>query len=159
MRFAVRVRDPRLMKKLIVVFFVLAVGAFSFWYYTRHPLVTTVTVKNTTFTVDVAVTAKEKEVGLGYRDSLAPDRGMLFVYDHKERYPFWMRAMRFPIDIVWIDDRTIVDISKNVPVSDKPVEQLPLYHPNVPVDKALEINAGLSDAYGISIGDSVKIKN
>lgn len=147
------------MKKLIVVFFVLSVGAFSLWYYTRHPLVTTVTVRDATFTVDVAVTPNEKEVGLGFRKSLGDDRGMLFVYDHKERYPFWMRAMRFPIDIVWIDDRTIVDISKNVPVSDKPVEQLPLYHPMVSVDKVLEINAGLSDAYGISIGDSVKIRN
>ncbi|MBI3955979.1 DUF192 domain-containing protein [Candidatus Gottesmanbacteria bacterium] len=147
------------MKKLIVVFCVLSAGAFSFWYYTRHPLVTTVTVRDATFTVDVAVTPNEKEVGLGFRKSLGDDRGMLFVYDHKERYPFWMRAMRFPIDIIWIADRTIVDISKNVPVSDKPVEQLPLYHPMVSVDKVLEINAGLSDAYGISIGDSVKIRN
>ncbi len=147
------------MKKLIVVAATLAIGVFAIWYYTRHPFVTTVTIKNTTFTVDVAVTAKEKEIGLGFRDSLEPDRGMLFVYDHKERYPFWMRNMRFSIDIIWIDDRTIVDITKNVPVSDKPVQELPLYHPNVPVDKVLEINAGLSDTYGLSIGDTVKIKN
>lgn len=120
---------------------------------------TTVTIRDETFTVDLAVTAKEKEVGLGLRESLPADRGMLFIYDHKERYPFWMRGMRFPIDIIWIADRTIVDITKNVAVSDKPVEQLPLYHPREPVDKVLEISAGLSDAYAIAIGDTVKIKN
>ncbi len=147
------------MKKLIVVAGIFAIGVFSLWYYTRHPLVTTVTVRNTSFAVDVAVTRKEKEVGLGFRDSLAPDRGMLFVYDHKEVFPFWMKNMRFPIDIIWIDDRTIVDISKNVPVSDKPVGELPIYHPIVPVDKVLEVNAGVTDTYNIAIGDKVVIKN
>lgn len=147
------------MKKLVLVGVVVAVGIFSLWYYTKRPLVTTVAVGNSTFTVDVAVTAREKEIGLGNRDSLASGQGMLFVYDHKERYPFWMRGMRFPIDILWIDDKTIVDISKNVPVSDKPVKDLPLYHPVVPADKVLEINAGLSDKFGITVGNTIKIKN
>ncbi|MDP1723021.1 MAG: DUF192 domain-containing protein [Candidatus Gottesmanbacteria bacterium] len=146
------------MKKLIAIAIIL-VGIFSIWFYSRHPLQTTVTVRNTTFIVDVAVTAKEKEVGLGNRGSLTPDRGMLFVYDIKARYPFWMRNMHFPIDILWIDDRTIVDISKNVPTSDKPLNQLPIYHPNVPVDKILEVNAGLVDEYAITVGDKIVIKN
>lgn len=147
------------MRKLFLFVLLLTAGLFSLLYYTNHPLVTTVAIRNTTFTVDVAVTGKEKEVGLGGRDTLAPDRGMLFVYDHKERYPFWMRNMKFPIDIIWIADTTIVDITKNVPISDKPVEQLPIYHPVVPVDKVLEITAGLSETYGFVVGDTVKIKN
>ena len=98
------------MKKLIVITAIFAIGIFSLWYYTRHPLQTTVSIRNKTFVVDVAVTAKEKELGLGNRDSLAADHGMLFIYDHKEVFPFWMKNMRFPIDIIWIDDQTIVDI-------------------------------------------------
>jgi len=147
------------MKKLIVITAILAIGIFSLWYYTRHPLQTTVTVRNTTFIVDVAVTAKEKELGLGNRDSLAADHGMLFVYDHKEIFPFWMKNMRFPIDIIWIDDQTIVDISRNVPVSDKPVRDLPIYHPSMPIDKVLELPAGTSDRVGIIIGDKITIKS
>ncbi len=146
------------MKKLISIAVVL-VGIFSIWFYSRHPLQTTVAVRNTTFIVDVAVTPKEKEVGLGNKKSLAADHGMLFVYDHKEVFPFWMKNMRFPIDIIWIDDRTIVDISKNVPVSDKPVTELPIYHPNVPIDKVLELPAGTTDRVGIIIGDKITIKS
>lgn len=147
------------MKKLIIILIVGTIGLFSLWFYTKHPLQTTVTVRNTTFIVDVAITAKEKEVGLGFRNSLAQNHGMLFVYTNKERYPFWMRNMWFPIDMLWIDDRTIVDISKNVPTSDKPVNQLPIYHPTVPVDKVLELPAGTVDRVGIVIGDKITIKS
>lgn len=145
--------------KILIAAAGILITLFSLWFYTRHPLQTTVSIRDATFIVDVAVTGKEKEIGLGGRDMLTAHRGMLFVYDHKERYPFWMRNMKFPIDIIWIADTTIVDITKNVPVSDKPVEQLPIYHPVVPVDKVLEITAGLSETYGFAVGDTVKIKN
>lgn len=146
------------MKKLIAGAAIL-ITLFSLWFYSRHPLQTTVSVRDATFLADVAVTGKEKELGLGNRKDLPKDHGMLFVYDHKEKYPFWMKNMHFPIDIIWIDDRTIVDITKNVPVSNNPIDSLPIYYPAVPVDKILEINAGLSDIYSISVGDRVKIKN
>ncbi|MEK7544440.1 MAG: DUF192 domain-containing protein [Patescibacteria group bacterium] len=147
------------MKEFVIILIVSAIAIFSLWFYTKHPLQTTVTIRDVKFVVDVAITPKEKEVGLGHRDSLAPNRGMLFVYDIKARYPFWMRDMRFPIDILWIDDRTIVDITKQAPASDKPFNQLPIYHPLKPVDKVLELNAGAADKYGISIGDKIIIKN
>lgn len=146
------------MKKLIAGAAIL-IPLFSLWFYSRHPLQTTVTVRNTTFIVDVAIQAKEKEIGLGYRNSLAADHGMLFVYDHKEVFPFWMKNMRFPIDILWIEDRIIVDITKDVPPPASPAEQLPLYHPRVPVDKVLELPAGTADRVGIIIGDKIIIKS
>lgn len=146
------------MKKLFAIAVVL-VGIFSLWFYTRHPLQSTVTIRNATFVVDVAITPKEKEIGLGYRNSLATDHGMLFVYDHKEIYSYWMRNMNFPIDIIWIDDRTIVDITKDIPPPANSTNQLPLYRPSIPVDKVLEVNAGLTDTYNISVGDRVVIKN
>ena len=147
------------MKKLFIILILVSIALLVGWYYILHPLATTVTIRNTVFTVDVAITPKEKDVGLGFRKSLAENRGLLFVYTNKERYPFWMRDMRFPIDILWIDDRTIVDISKNVPVSDKPVNQLPIYRPTVPVDKVLELPAGTSDRVGITVGDKIIIKS
>ena len=146
------------MKKIIIALVIL-VGSFTVWFYVMHPLVTTVTVGNTVFTVDVAVTARDKELGLGYRDSLRPDHGMLFVYTNKERYPFWMRNMRFPIDIIWIDGRTVVDITTNVPPSNKLVNLLPIYHPKVPVDHVLELTAWTAERIGIRIGDTITIKS
>ncbi len=144
------------MKKIfILVSLVLCV--FTFWFYARHPLVTRVKIRGHKFTVDLAITPKEKERGLGGRDGLAPDRGMLFPYDHTEQYSFWMKDMRFPIDIIWIRDNLIIDISRNVPVESG--SQLRVYQPREPANKVLEINAGVSDANDFQIGDLVRILN
>ena len=127
---------------------------FLFWYYRAHPLGTQVEIRGRVFTVEVAVTEEEKQLGLGNRDSLVSDHAMLFVYQSPGQYSFWMKGMRFPIDIIWIKDQTIVDISKNVPVST--TSALPSYAPKEPVNKILEINAGIVDRLGIEVGDTVR---
>jgi uncharacterized membrane protein (UPF0127 family) len=66
-----------------------------------------------------------------------------------------MKGMRFPIDIIWINDNKIVDISKNVPVSTNSI--LFTYAPKEPVNQVLELNAGVSNRYNFQIGDSVTI--
>ncbi len=131
------------------------VGTFAF--YIRHPLSATVTIKNIRYTVEVAATPQEKELGLGGRDSLKPLHGMIFPYDHSERFSYWMKGMRFPIDIIWIRDLRIVDISKNVPVSSDGT--LPVYAPREPVNLVLEVVAGESERNGFQIGDTVTVKN
>ncbi len=140
-------------KIMILVIVGIVIGLFSFWFYTRHPLSGTVKINDTLFTVDVAVTAIEKEKGLGYRQSLEPKHGMIFVYDHKEIYPFWMKGMNFPLDFIWLDGNKIVDITENV----QPPNGLNMQvvKPMFPVDKILEINAGEVEKYGIKIGDTV----
>lgn len=127
------------------------------WYYLKNPPTATVTIHDITYRVDVAVTPKEKEIGLGGRDSLREGAGMLFPYDHSERFSYWMKGMKFPIDIIWIHDLRIVDISKHVPVSTD--DTLPVYAPREPVNLVLEIAAGESDRNGFQIGDTVLIKN
>jgi uncharacterized protein len=143
------------MKKFIFISFIVLV-LVSVFYYLRHPIGTKVIINNHQFYVDVAVTNPEKESGLGNRDSLEPDHGMLFTYDHKEKYSYWMKNMRFPIDILWIADNTIVDITKNIPVDIK--VPLKIYSPIVPVNKVLELNAGTSDRLGIKAGNTVYIR-
>ena len=56
-----------------------------------------------------------KRLGLGNRDELAWHDGMLFVYDEPAFLAFWMKRMRFDIDIVWIRERRIVGIEEFVP--------------------------------------------
>jgi len=128
---------------------------FTVWYYWSHPLKTSVIINNYRFYVELALTDSEKERGLGFRDSLALNQGMLFVWDHKEIFPFWMKGMRFPIDIIWIADTTIVDITHSAPVVTN--GRYVTYPPQVPVNKVLEINAGLAQQYGISEGDTITI--
>ncbi len=74
------------MKKIIGLLFLLI--AFTGWYYWKNPLQTEVEVRGQKIIVELAVTPKEKERGLSFRNTLAPDHGMLFAYDHKEPYGF-----------------------------------------------------------------------
>jgi uncharacterized membrane protein (UPF0127 family) len=130
---------------------------FTIWFYNRHPLVTQVSIGKHTFIVDIAITASEKEKGLGGRKNLEEGHGMLFPFDHKERYSFWMKDMRFPIDIVWIRDNNVIDITKNAPVATGPY--LPVYSPSSPANKVLELPAGTADKLGIKIGDIAVVHN
>ncbi len=87
------------------------------------------------------------ERGLGNREYLCRDCGMLFDFETRGQRLFWMKNMRFPLDILWIDGNQVVSISKNV-APDYPG----VFNPPVLADKVLEINGGLSDEYGIKIG-------
>ncbi len=141
--------------KKIIFYALILLGIFTIWFYINHPLGVKVTIDNHAFMVDVALTEEQKELGLGYRDHLDANRGMLFVYDHPDRYSFWMKGMKFPLDMIWIKDNNIVDISKTVPVATS--EVLPIYTPKVPVNKVLEVNAGTADSLNMQIGDVVHI--
>lgn len=101
--------------------------------------------------VDVAATAQTLERGLSGRKNLENDEGMLFLFATKQRYVFWMKGMRIPIDILWIDEGRVVDISAEVPVPG-PDGYLATYRPSVPVDTVLEVPAGFVELNGVTIG-------
>lgn len=123
-------------------------------YYYTHPLTAKIRIHNTVITVDVAATQEQKQKGLGKRPSMPEFSGMLFPYDHTEQFEFWMSGMQFPLDFVWIDGKTVVDISENIP-HPKPGETPEIVKPRVPVDKVLELNAGSIKRFGIAIDDIV----
>lgn len=141
------------MKRLGIV--VIAFFIFGLlWYYRTHPLVSKVRLRGATITVEVAATEAQKQKGLGGRAQLPQESGMLFPYDHKEQYNFWMRGMQFPLDFIWIDDKTVADLTRNVQPPKGNV--IPIVTPAVAVDTILEVNAGTIDRLGIQIGDTVE---
>ncbi len=101
--------------------------------------------------VSIAVTEPARERGLSGRAGLGPNEGMYFVFQQPDRYGFWMKEMRFPIDIIWISNGQIADITTNLPVPG-PDGALPTYAPKVPIDRVLEVNAGFAEAHGLRIG-------
>lgn len=109
-----------------------------------------------TFSLYIAQTEQEREKGLSIFDSIPQNKGMLFIFNKEDYYTFWMKDMKFPIDIIFIDKNKIVEIFKNVPVQKG--NDLPTYSSKEKSDRVLEINAGLSDKYGFKKGDSVTIK-
>ncbi len=114
---------------------------------------------STTITVEVADDANERKLGLGGREALAENVGMLFIFTKPDKYAFWMKGLKFPLDMIWIKDNTVVDIIKGaqVPAANTPDEQLPRYLPNQIVDSVLEVNAGFVDKNNIKVGDKIQI--
>lgn len=112
------------------------------------------------FEVEVADTPAKRATGLSGRDSIAENQGMLFVFEKENVRPaFWMKDMKFAIDIIWINDGKVTQITKNAqpPKAGVPDEQIPLLLPNMEVDMALEIKGGEAERQGIKVGDKVEI--
>ena len=109
--------------------------------------------------VELALSPKEQIQGLSRRESIDESSGMLFVFSSAHKPTFWMKDMRFPLDIIWIRDNHIVDIHEHVPMPPPDNATLPLYSPKEDVTMALEVRAGSSARWGIHIGDSVDIDN
>lgn len=112
--------------------------------------------------VEVANSEELRKKGLDGRISLEENEGMLFVFDKKDVFPsFWMKDMKFPIDIIWINDGKVAEIDRNVqpPAVGTNSGQLTLYRPDKPVDYVLEVKSGFSDKNGVKVGDSVDLSS
>lgn len=111
-------------------------------------------INNKVITVEVAKTNSEVEQGLSGRTSLGENSGMYFELGGKRQVTFWMKEMKFKIDIIWIDGKKIVGIEKNValPLGDR----IPTLNSPVPVTNVLEVNGGFSDKNNIQIGANLK---
>ena len=129
------------------------------WRHQVAPLQTTqITVGGLPLTVELAVQPEEKARGLGYRDSLAPGTGMLFLFEDAAPRSFWMKGMRFCLDIIWIEDGAIQGAAESVCPSPAGTadQDRPSYLSPVPVSYVLEVPAGWMAANGFGVGTPVE---
>jgi len=97
--------------------------------------------------------------GLGGRESLPDDRGMLFVFPEPGRYGFWMKDVLIPIDIIWLSaEGLVVDIQTAQPEPGVPDQQLKRYNPSGEAKYVLEVRAGLAAEKGAQVGDEAQIE-
>ena len=97
--------------------------------------------------------------GLGGRESLPDDRGMLFVFPEPGRYGFWMKDVLIPIDIIWLSaEGLVVDIQAAQPEPGVPDQQLRRYNPSGEAKYVLEVRAGLAAEKGAQVGDEAQIE-
>lgn len=108
------------------------------------------------FEVEIADEPLEHSRGLSGRTNLPGNQGMLFMFNDIASRKFWMNGMQFPLDIIWILGDEIIGFSENLPPASG--TDYPLYSPPAPVDKVLEINAGLVEKLGLKIEDKVSLK-
>ena len=106
-----------------------------------------------TFEVEIADNPLAQTLGLSGREQLEDGRGMLFIFPQPQVQKFWMKGMRFPLDIVWINNDRIVGVLYGVEPdnSESPV----IYESPEPVDKVLEVNSGEVVKYNIKVGDNI----
>ena len=102
--------------------------------------------------VALAATPEQRAEGLAHRDQPVAD-GLLLRWDTPGHHPIWMAGMRFPLDLIWLDqDHRVLAILTDVPPCvSSPCE---LYAPDG-TDRAtavLELPAGAAARYGITSG-------
>jgi uncharacterized membrane protein (UPF0127 family) len=135
-------------------------AAFAIFGFGNRPLEKAqVTVGGKTFQVEVASTTLARANGLSGRDGLGEDDGMYFVFDNPGNYGFWMKGMKFPIDIIWIADNEVAGFAENAaPQPGAALWNLKIYYPPEYVQNVLEVNAGTVKKYQIKVGDPVSFK-
>ena len=142
------------MKKLIILILIPAIALIGLFSIKSNRLEFShaLTIKNRTIYVAITKTAKEQAQGLSGLDSIQDNQGMLFVHaDEKPR--IWMKDMRFPIDIIWIDkNNKIVDLIENV----SPATYPKTFSSKVSARYTLEVNTGFVQKNKIKIGEMVK---
>lgn len=103
--------------------------------------------------LEPATTDAARQKGLGGRDKLDAGSGMLFIFDRPDTQCIWMKDMRFPLDIIWLDGtKTVLKQMENVNPD--------TYPQNFCVDNSqyvIEINANTSTALGITKGKQFQL--
>lgn len=102
----------------------------------------------------LARTTEEKKQGLSGRPSLADNEGLLFLYENTSRPSYWMKDMLMPIDILWINEETLVGFEQNAQPETPPTT---LFTPEKPINRVLEVPAGFVRLHELNEGDLLDI--
>jgi len=106
--------------------------------------------------VEVVSSSQDISGGLMYREGLDEGRGMLFVFGSEGRHGFWMKNMKFSVDMIWIgSDGRVVHVERSVPVCGE--GSCPGYAPAEKAKYVLETRANFSAENGVDAGSMAAI--
>ncbi len=138
---------------ILIIFFLLWSGCHS-----SHTSSGRVCFGKNCFVVEVASTSRDRAQGLMFRSSLPENRGMLFVFPRESHQGFWMKNMKLPLDIIWLDSqKRVVSLTENAqPCLES---DCPSFYPEKKIRYVLEISSGMAQKKGISVGKSAQFLN
>lgn len=117
-----------------------------------------VELKGRRFAVEIADDDEERARGLMFRESMADDRGMLFIFERAEPQSFWMQNTLIPLDIMYFDgDGRFVSAHYRVPTCKHGGNRCPSYPSEGDARYVLELNAGVGAALDLKPGDSIRL--
>ena len=101
-------------------------------------------------TAELAVTDDERQQGLMYREKMEENQAMLFVFEGEDIHAFWMKNMKFAIDILWLDaQKRIVHRESGVPPC--AADPCPSYVPKAAARYVLELKSGAAERHGLDL--------
>ena len=109
-----------------------------------------VSVEAIEYHLEIADSDEERALGLGGRESLCEYCAMLFVFGQAGKHGFWMKGMRFPLDIVWLRGDRVVHIERALTTEN----DTEVYSPSEAADRVLEFNAGAVP--GLKVGERMQ---
>ncbi|SRR5574340_1578597 len=105
---------------------------------------------------EVAIRTFEIQRGLMYRDSLAANRGMLFIHEKPGTFSYWMYQVRIPLDIIWMDsNHRVVEIAANAQPCKTKASECPTYGGHARAQYVLELAGGQAAANSIQNGNAL----
>jgi uncharacterized membrane protein (UPF0127 family) len=115
-----------------------------------------VELKGHRFDVEIAADNDARARGLMFRDEMAADHGMLFLFDDEQPRVFWMKNTHIPLDILYFDhEYKLVSVQQRVPpCRSDPCAQYPS---SGPAKYVLELNSGTADKLGVKAGDTLSV--
>ena len=120
----------------------------------------TLTIGNTSITVEIANTPMSRYQGLSDRLIMEENHGMLFVFQRPEQQSFCMRKCHFDIDLAYISsDGVIQEIihMKKEPYN-TPNDSLKTYtSQSANIQFVLEMNKGWFSRHSVKVGDKIDL--
>lgn len=102
-----------------------------------------VTINGIPLVADVAITSEQRSKGLSVKETLAENESMLFVFSKASEHAFWMKNMKFPIDIIWLGaDQYVIHVEHSLAPCE--TDSCPTYAPDDEAQYVLETVAGFA---------------
>ena len=120
-----------------------------------QPTLPTVTlvINDKELSTEIAEQVRQRYMGLSFRQTLAPNAGMLFVYPTEQLLTFTMRNTLLPLTIAYLSKDLVINEFHEMPVGPNQ-----LFPSKKPAQFALEVNQGWFEKNGIAVGDRVTIR-
>ena len=132
---------------------ILIIVAVSFMYIILPNLPTSTTdlrIGDGIFKARIASNDNARTAGLSGETSLAADRALLMAFPTDGKWGIWMKDMKIPVDIVWLDsNKKVIYIIKNASPADSTSVT---YTPKSLAKYVIEFPAGTVDGKAINMG-------
>jgi uncharacterized membrane protein (UPF0127 family) len=139
----------------LLVFVIVATGAALLFYKTPEPQKSDATFAGVSLMLDYATDEATQERGLGGRASVPEGYGMLFVFPKDDYYGIWMKDMRAPIDVFWLDaNKRVIFMTRDM----EPATYPAVFYPSAPARYVLETAAGFAKAHAVATGTELMRK-